>query len=179
MTSNSVLLWLINELMVKKQNPIGQISAQQDTPTTTGLSRQEQRKMLLDLLSIPDKERTNDQFYTIELLKVHDVTPFLKRKGKFFSVRAGKKDRRKFKLKACYRNAGTKMMREGYGYVEGLVIRKTNGFRFSHAWNVDKDDPENYDYWGIIIPFDIVFDTMRKLGNGGQWYSVLVYYKKI
>ena len=139
----------------------------------------------MDILSIPEQAHTIDQSLLVQRLKVYDITPVLRRKGKFFSVNPGKKDRRKQKRRQCYTNAG-RMMHEGYGYVEGICIDKRDGFQFTHAWNVDDegnhwdftlDDPENYDYWGIIIPVTKVYEVLSQI-DGGTWCSVLVHYKK-
>ena len=182
---NFLLLWLNEELMVKKQKSIGQTDGPQTPPNSKRFSRSENRKLLLELLQRPKNELHDDHRYLADRLRVRDITPILNRKGKYFPVKAGKRDRRVHKSNQCYTNAG-RNLHKGYGYVEGLCINKTTGFTFSHAWNIDKegnhldftiDDPETYDYLGIIIPDNIVYEV---LGDqlGGVWTSVLFYYKK-
>jgi len=50
-----------------------------------------------------------------------------------------------------------------YKYVEGIAVCKTSGVAICHAWNIDKNeraidvtyaDTDNYDYYGIEIPFE-------------------------
>jgi hypothetical protein len=111
--------------------------------------------------------------------------PILKKTGQKYHVTKGKIDRRKQKIGICYGNSALKM-REGYGYVEGYVVNEKTGYKMSHAWNVDSngihvdftlDDPENYDYFGVIIPDKIVYRVGRE--NGRIWYSVLPFTKDI
>lgn len=103
----------------------------------------------------------------------------LNKKGNKFQVTKGKRDKRKFKEGNCYLNS-VEMMKKGYGYVEGYVKRKQDGYKFGHAWNVDSngnhidytlDDPENYDYFGVKIPEKTVWNIGWK--NGKTWYAVL------
>jgi hypothetical protein len=72
-----------------------------------------------------------------------------------------------------------------YKYVEGIAVCKTSGVAICHAWNIDKNeraidvtyaDTDNYDYYGIEIPFEQIWKIGRM--NGGIWYCSLPYLKK-
>lgn len=125
------------------------------------------------------KNMTELQTIRLEILVQKESKSILKEKGQTFTVYSGKKDRRSMKMRYCWGNS-SKMMLKGYGYVEGYVIHKENGIKYSHSWNVDSngvhwdftyDNPEDYEYFGIIIPDNIVWEVGRK--NGGMWYCVL------
>lgn len=103
----------------------------------------------------------------------------LEKRGNNFQVVKGEGDRRKFKEGNCYFNS-VEMMKKDYGYVEGYVTRKSDNYKFGHAWNVDSNgqhidftmtDPENYNYFGIVIPKNVVWEVGEK--NGQTWFSVL------
>ena len=92
---------------------------------------------------------------------------------------------RKFKLGNCFISAAELSRDLGYKYVEGIAISKTSGQVFCHAWNIDENgtpvdvtfkDAENYDYFGIELPFTQIFQIGKI--NGGIWYCALPYLKK-
>jgi hypothetical protein len=73
-----------------------------------------------------------------------------------------------------------KNMSKGYGYVEGVIVHKFTQMVLPWSWNVDKDGnhvdftkdfTDDWDYYGIVIPNDIVYSVDYK--NGGTWYCVL------
>lgn len=139
--------------------------------------QQENRNQILEISRI--KNKTNLQIFRLEILVQEESKSILQEKGQTFTVYSGKKDRRSMKLGFCWVNS-SKMMLKGYGYVEGYVINKKNGEKISHSWNVDNegkhwdftfDHPEEYEYFGIVIPDDIVWEIGRK--NGGMWFCVL------
>lgn len=119
------------------------------------------------------------EFLIQKELVLLEIELILKKLGGAFNVTKGKSDRRKYKEGNCYPNSVRIMNEKGYGYVEGYVTNKQGGDTFGHAWNVDcgthldftLEHPENYDYFGIIIPKEVVFDVGKK--NGNVWYSVL------
>jgi len=108
----------------------------------------------------------------------HESKLILEKKGQKFNVKMGVSDKRKFRLGNCYPNSVRKM-REGFNYVEGYIVDE-DGSIISHSWNVDGEgnhfdftfkNPEKYEYFGIIVPDDIVWEVGLK--NGGVWYCVL------
>ena len=135
------------------------------------------RKSILEMSGNRKKDAFERQFLT-ELVLIESEF-VLKKKSKKYIVSRGKSDRRKFREGNCYLNSAN-MMSNGYDYVEGYVSRKSDGLIFGHAWNVNSNgdhidftlkDPENYDYFGVIIPEKVVWDVGVK--NGHVWYSVL------
>lgn len=63
-----------------------------------------------------------------------------------------------------------------YGYVEGIVINKIDNSKIAHIWNVDLngnhvdmtlEDPQNYEYIGIQIPENLIYQVGFK--HGGKW----------
>ncbi len=141
------------------------------------LSSSVRRSSILRISGNPKRDIGETQILT-ELVLVESES-ILKTKGKKFVVTQGKSDKRKFRIGNCYSNS-VEMMEKGYGYVEGYVIMKQDGFTFGHSWNVDSmgnhidftfKDPENYDYFGVIVPENVVLDLGEK--NGHSWYSVL------
>ena len=89
----------------------------------------------------------------------------------------GRKGRRK--EYQSYGVCGEKMGK-GYGYVEGIVVHKNYKLIQPWSWNVDsegnhveftKDFSKDWDYYGIVIPNNLVYDIGFR--NGGLWYSVL------
>ena len=147
------------------------------------------------IVSIDPKERkakilqlsaiSIDDTILLNELGLFESNSILDKHGQKFIVKSGKIDRRKQKLGNCYPNAAKKMM-DGYGYVEGYCINKNAGFKFGHAWNVDKDgthldftldNSEEFDYFGIVIPNDLVYKVGYR--NGGVWYSVLPFIEEI
>ena len=110
-----------------------------------------------------------------------EIELILKKLGKNFNVTKGKSDRRKYKEGNCYPNSVRIMTEKGYGYVEGYVTNKQNGDTFGHAWNVDDlgnhldftlKHSENYDYFGIIIPKEVLRDVGKKM----VMYGILYYH---
>jgi len=125
------------------------------------------------------KNKTDIQIIRLNILVEEESKSILNEKGQTFRVHSGRKDRRSMKLGFCWVNS-SKMMLKGYGYVEGYVIDKRSGKRISHSWNVDSegkhwdftyDHPDNYEYFGIIIPEEVVWEVGQK--NGGMWFCVL------
>lgn len=142
--------------------------------------KQENRTQILELGRI--KNKTDLQIIRLDILVQEESKLILNEKGQTFTVYSGKKDRRSMKLGNCWVNS-SKMMLKGYGYVEGYVIHKEMGHKMSHSWNVDSngahwdftyDNPEEYEYCGIIIPENIVWEVGRK--NGGTWFCVLPFF---
>ena len=129
------------------------------------------------LLSICKDESKNEMVsYFLNLMVLQDSIPILKKKGKKCNVTSNLQQHNN--LGCCYGNS-VRMRRKDYQYVEGIVTHKETGVRYSHSWNVDKDgnhvdftfkDPENFRYFGVIIPNDIVDDIG---GKNGIWYCVL------
>lgn len=141
-------------------------------------SPSERRSEILRISGI-HKKNMEDVLIQKELVLL-EIELILKKIGKNFNVTKGKSDRRKYKEGKCYPNSVHIMNEKGYGYVEGYVTNKQDGDTFSHAWNVDDlgnhldftlEHPENYDYFGIIIPEKVVRDVGKE--NGYIWYSVL------
>lgn len=135
------------------------------------------RIQILELGKI--KNKLDSQKRMLDFLVLEESKSILNEKGQIFTVYSGKKDRRTMKLGFCWGNS-SKMMLKGYGYVEGYVIHKETGLKVSHSWNVDSsgthldftyDNPGDYEYFGIIIPNNIVLEVGRK--NGGMWFCVL------
>ena len=63
-----------------------------------------------------------------------------------------------------------------YAYVEGIVINKIDNSKIAHVWNVDlngnhvdmtMEDPQNYEYIGIQIPENLIYQVGFK--HGGKW----------
>ena len=63
-----------------------------------------------------------------------------------------------------------------YGYVEGIVINKIDNSKIANIWNVDLngyhvdmtiEDPQNYEYIGIQIPENLIYQVGYK--HGGKW----------
>jgi len=126
-----------------------------------------------------DRKKNAAESQILNELVLFESESILQRRGNKYIVEEGKSGRRKMKEGYCYLNS-VEMMDKGYGYVEGYVTRKQDGYTFGHAWNVDKKetqydftlkDPEKYEYYGVIIPNEIV----RLVGerNGYTWYAVL------
>lgn len=139
------------------------------------------RDQILRLVKKPEKEKSIHTRSYINELVLRVITPVLEEKGQYFSVKSKTINGRKFKPGYCYYNSGT-MMLKGFGYVEGYVIDKSQGNKIGHSWNVDKNgnhidftypNSDQFDYFGIIIPKDIVLEV--GLENGRTWFSVLVF----
>jgi hypothetical protein len=90
-------------------------------------------------------------------------------KGKKGSV----KDYQSYQV--CGNNMGN-----GYGYVEGIIVHKNYKLIQPWSWNIDsegnhvdftKDFSEDWEYYGIVIPNNLVYEIGYR--NGGLWYSVL------
>ena len=73
-----------------------------------------------------------------------------------------------------------KMMRKGYGYVEGIIVHKIYKLILPWSWNIDskgnhvdftKEFSEDWEYYGIVIPKNLVYEIGFR--NAGIWYSVL------
>ncbi len=134
----------------------------------------ERRRIILD--TCKDESKNEMVSYFLSLMVLQDSLPILRKKGKKCNVTSTLQQHEN--LGSCYGNS-VGMIRKGYQYVEGVVTHKETGDRFSHSWNVDKDgnhvdftfkDPENFKYFGVIIPNDIVYDIG---GENGIWYCVL------
>ena len=115
-------------------------------------------------------------------LKVKYSKPIIDKYGEYFIVHPPLKKSMKMKSGSCYGNAHKKNRDNGYKYVEGIIRSKYTGIEISHAWNVDTNgkhfdftitDTENYDYYGIIVPFDLRYEISSKTGK--VWYCVLPY----
>lgn len=72
-------------------------------------------------------------------------------------------------FKQCYTNATQYVLHHpGFDYVEGYYIHPQIGFPFEHAWVYHRatgrhydctvKDPETYQYFGLIIPSDVLLD---------------------
>ena len=138
--------------------------------------RSSQRKGLI--INLSGRKLNGYESTLLNDLVLYESKSILKRKSKKCNVLKGKVDRRRFRLGECYSNS-VQMMKNGYGYVEGYVITKDGDF-ISHAWNIDTEghcwdftfkDPENYEYFGLEIPEDVLWEVGRK--NGHIWFSVL------
>jgi hypothetical protein len=78
------------------------------------------------------------------------------------------------KPKMCFKNAFGQMFRAGFEYVEGFAMSRTyEGFTFHHAWTFDKSDPTraleatlrdpaNYQFFGVVLPSDMVLEEVVK-----------------
>lgn len=118
---------------------------------------------ILNLFNDNNKDRIKE--ILLNELIVDRIQQIIDEKGKQVVVKNGK---RKLKLGYCYYNSTKKMLHDGYGYVEGIVIDKKTGYRVAHAWNIKNDEhidftipnPDDYDYYGIIIPNNVVLDKM-------------------
>lgn len=137
-----------------------------------------ERKECIIRMCLNSKKNDSEIIFLDELVLFESMS-ILDRKGEKFIVVSGRKDRRTHKMGFCYSNS-SKMMNKGYDYVEGYVVNKKNGVKNGHSWNVDKngnhfdftyDDPNEYDYFGVVIPESVVWDVGHK--NGGIWYCVL------
>ena len=115
-------------------------------------------------------------------LKVHYSEMILNEYGTIFQVFPPPKKSNKMKSGKCYPNAIKKMTEKGYQYVEGIITNKVNGQKISHAWNIDLEgkhidftvtNPDLYEYRGVIVPKDILFEVGMK--NGFIWYCSLPY----
>jgi hypothetical protein len=86
----------------------------------------------------------------------------------------------------CYGNAYTNLYYRGLDYVEGVMTVRANGFKVSHAWNIDEDDrhvdftlrakPREYIYVGVIVPQELI----EKVGERtGKQYCTLPYLRVV
>jgi len=143
------------------------------------LSQIERRSLILELSS--DKTKTYEQSTILNDLVIFESKKLLKKIGSPFNVSSpNRKDCCK-EQGICYANAAEKMSQENIGYVEGIVqSKKMPGIIVAHAWNVEKNGshidytyefPEDYNYYGVIIPTKIVFEVGSE--NGFIWYAVL------
>ena len=139
------------------------------------LRSKDRRKMILKYVGTSDSQKVSQ----LNELVLWESRIFIKKMGKKCEVTRGKMHR--FKLGYCYGNS-VKMMQEGYDYIEGFTIHKKSGKYVAHAWNADKNgihwdftfkDPEEHEYFGILIPEKTVWMVGEK--NGHIWYSVLPY----
>ena len=155
------------------------------TDYIASLDPTERKTKILQLSAIPSTAMSLDDIHLLRELVLFESNSILDNHGLIFNVKSVKINRRNQKLGQCYDNA-TQMMSKGYEYVEGYCIRKRDGLKFGHAWNVDKDGthvdftfdiPEQYDYFGIVIPDKLVYDVGFR--NGGVWYSVLPFVEEI
>ena len=123
---------------------------------------------------------------SVELNKMvlEESESILREQGKMFTVQPCKASKKR-KLGMCYSNAAF-YMQKGYEYVEGYIEDKKNAIKIAHAWNVDKngnhidftlENPENYNYFGMVIPTRSVYGV--GLQNGGLWYCVLPYLNEV
>ena len=113
--------------------------------------------------------------------KVKYALRALKKAGKLFIVNQPSKQNMKMKRGNCYHNSIRKM-KEGFEYVEGVIINKITKFEISHAWNMDSNgnhidftimNTQDFEYCGVVIPADLI----REIGsrNGFIWYCSLPY----
>ena len=123
----------------------------------------------IQINSIDESLKLND-------LIIKEIEPILRVNGKKFN--ATSVNSKNHGLGVCYANAVRLI--DKYNYVEGYVIRKNSKIKIAHAWNCDNAgnhfdstliDPEEHDYFGVIIPTSLVYKVgMRK---GGVWFSTL------
>jgi uncharacterized protein affecting Mg2+/Co2+ transport len=108
----------------------------------------------------------------------------IKKKAKKFDVTSVKVKGRRAQLGSCYGNAAELCSDKKWDYVEGIAIKKNTGQVFCHAWNIDENgravdvtfsDAQLYEYFGIVIPFGLIFEIGRRIG--GIWYCSLPYLK--
>jgi len=84
------------------------------------------------------------------------------------------------KPKQCYKNAmlfAYRYLIKDIQYVEGYALRQSIGFPMEHAWCVHKetgvvldptwDNPEECEYFGVIIPMQKAMDTIIENGVYG------------
>lgn len=147
----------------------------QDSYFISSFRPKTRRKLILEYSGTKD---SHTRMRLNELI-LWESRAILKKKGHVCNVIKGKSDRRTFKHGNCYPNSVEKM-REGFDYVEGFVKNKRTGQYISHAWNVDKSGthqdftlkkPEEYEYFGVLIPEEIVWMVGEK--NGFIWFCVL------
>lgn len=133
------------------------------------------RKMILEFSGTTDPHT----ILRLTELILWESRSILKKRGQKFNVALGKSDKRTFKLGSCYANA-VKKMKFGFDYVEGFAKNKRTGQYIGHAWNIDKNgnhldftftDPENYEYFGVVVPEETVWTVGER--NGHIWFCVL------
>lgn len=96
---------------------------------------------------------------------------FVLRNGRAFmpARRVGRRGR----LKQCYANATSRVLRHGGEYVEGYTL--TCGLPISHAWvtldGVGAMDPtlpaDEHEYFGVVLPTRILTRELGLLGHYG------------
>lgn len=108
--------------------------------------------------------------------KLNDVIIDLGKKavdnlGEIFDVIHYKLPRKRPRLGKCYITAYEIARDYNQLYVEGHLIEIGTGKQIAHAWNVDKEgkhvdftfkNPKQYQYKGVIIPFETVYEVNSK-----------------
>ncbi|MCX6244628.1 MAG: hypothetical protein NTU98_07970 [Bacteroidetes bacterium] len=149
------------------------------------IDSQKRKEKILQLSAIPSISMSLDDIHLLRELVLFESNSILDNHGQIFNVKSGKSDWKNQKLGLCYNNAAQKMSK-GFEYVEGYCVRKKDGLKFGHAWNVDKHgthldfslpNSEEYDYFGMVIPSKLVYAVGFR--NSGVWYSALPFIDEI
>jgi hypothetical protein len=142
--------------------------------TLTLINQDEYNRRFQELSHLHALEIDNDKKveYAMEVLEIV---------GQKFEVNPPKNKTLLRKNGSCYPNAIAKTF-QGFQYVEGIIISLDDGYRISHAWNVDaegnhidftKRNNYRYEYFGVIIPKDLWHDVGKL--NGQVLYCTLPY----
>jgi hypothetical protein len=141
--------------------------------------------LILSMSSDPFLSKSDS--FVLNRLILNASMPIIRKQGKPYAVKSSRKHKNiTHKLGCCYGNAARKMVDKGLYYVEGYIKHKISGIKICHAWNAISEnehidftlnDAENYNYFGIILPQDIVYKVGME--NGHIWYVVLPFVKYV
>jgi hypothetical protein len=91
--------------------------------------------------------------------------------GEIFEVIHYKLPQKRPRLGKCYITAYEVARDYNLLYVEGHLTEIVTGKQIAHAWNVDNEgkhvdftfnNPNKYQYKGVVIPFETVYEVNRK-----------------
>lgn len=125
---------------------------------------------------IYNSEQTDLNNLRLNIIYLDFSRDLLEKYGTKVKVNASKITRKKFSKNNQLHNARRICFENQYGYVEGIVINKIDNSKIAHIWNVDLngnhvdmtiEDPQNYEYIGIQIPENLIYQVGYK--HGGKW----------
>jgi hypothetical protein len=119
------------------------------------------------------KNLTKDELFILNNLNIQESQFILSKRGKPYNVKSITNSREPLLKGQCYYNA-VRMMKYDYDYAEGYIVMMGTNIKISHAWNVDPQgnhidftipDSELFDYFGVIVPGDILIDIICDNNN--------------
>lgn len=125
---------------------------------------------------IYNSEQTNLNNLKLNIINLDFSWDLIEQQGTKVQVNKSIIPGNKFLKQNKLHNARRICFENQYGYVEGIVINKIDNSKIAHVWNVDlngnhvdmtMEDPQNYEYIGIQIPENLIYQVGFK--HGGKW----------